>query len=348
MICIWPDPHCIVQVHKRVLNLNEANQGISDATHKRAILVSPLVHIPSLSENPYTDIWLLVFVSEIHPVLSAVFVVAFYSVEEVKKLIVYRTLKMPVRLLLSFRNQKMKIVSLLYADWIREEELATHQHSDRIWMPAHMFQRWLLEETEGSLVIADLGGVGVCVYGPHGGDANILYAPEWICQALHVSGEPEPEGEDYIIPIRIRPAQCLYVKVQPHTSQHIELAESTQMPAEDILARGFEQYTCLQKGKTITLHLESGDELMVDVLDTLPDTEDILCIRAGEIELELLPPLDLLQSTLNSCKFIAAPATVQEPAPVVSAQTTQTETREERRAKLAAAALARFSNTNKE
>lgn len=64
-----------------VLNLNEANQGISDATHKRVILVSPLVRIPSLSENPYTDILMLVSVSEIHPVLSAVFVMAFYSVE---------------------------------------------------------------------------------------------------------------------------------------------------------------------------------------------------------------------------------------------------------------------------
>jgi hypothetical protein len=235
----------------------------------------------------------------------------------------------------------MKILSLLYADWIREDELAAHQHSDRIWLPAHMFQRWLLEETEGSLVIADLGGVGVCVYGPHGGDTNVLYAPEWICQTLGVSGEPEPEGEDYIVPLRVRPAQCLFVKLQPHTSRHIEIAESTQMPAEDILARGFEHYTCLQKGKTITLHLESGDELTVDVLDTLPQTDDILCIRAGEIELELLPPLDLLQSTLDACKFVAAPEPVHEPAPEPSS-----ESREERRAKLAAAALARLTTQN--
>ncbi len=341
-----PDPHCIVPDHKTVPHLNEGNQDISDATHKKAILVSPLVDIPALSENPYTDIWMPVSVSEIHPALSAVFVLAFYSVKEVKKLMCLFILKSSSCTVFAF-FQKMKIVSLLYADWIREEELAAHQHSDRIWLPAHMFQRWLLEETEGSLVIADLGGVGVCVYGPHGGDANVLYAPEWICQALHVSGEPEPEGEDYIVPLRVLPAQCLFVKLQPHTSRHIEIAESTQMPAEDILARGFEQYTCLQKGKSITLHLENGDELTVDVLGTLPDTEDILCIRAGEIELELLPPLDLLQSTLDACKFVAAPAPV-EPVQQPQPQPQPQESREERRAKLAAAALARFSNTTKE
>ncbi len=245
----------------------------------------------------------------------------------------------------------MKILSLLYAHWMTEDEIQEHQCSDRIWIPSHMFRRWLTEEDEGTVVIATLDTVGVCVYGPHSAASTAIYAPDWVCRALKVSGEPEEDedADDYIMPIRARPPQCTFIQVQPFTSAHIRAAQETLQPAEDILSRGFERYTCWSVGQSMQLLLESGDILEVDIIGAKPENQNLYCIRGGEIEMELLAPLDAIEEEQlpNEVPEIAAPE-IAAPEPVVPEPVVpeipapKEESHEEKRKKMAAAALARL------
>ena len=183
----------------------------------------------------------------------------------------------------------MKLRSLLYCDSITEEDLLRHEHSDRIWLPRHMFERWLSEEEVGTIVTAKLEDIAVCMYGHHEGPPDTLYAPTWICIALGAGEETE---DDYIVPIRFKPEMCTFLSLQPHTSHHLK----TAMEPEECLAIGMEQYTCIQKGQTLSLRLVSGEVQEVTVVDVFPETEEPVCIRnpVGDLELslELLPPLD--------------------------------------------------------
>ncbi len=246
----------------------------------------------------------------------------------------------------------MKVLSLVYAHWLSEGEIQEHQCSDRIWVPSHMFQRWLTEEEEGTVVIATLETVGVCVYAPHSGASTVLYAPDWICRALKVSGEPEDEDEDaddYITPIRAKPSQCTFIQVQPFTSAHIRAAQETSQPAEDILSRGFGRYTCWSVGQSMQLLLESGNVLEVDILAAKPENQHLYCIRGGEIEMELLPPLDAspeeqpVVSEQVAARLENHDTSGREEAPVVAPPAPKEETHEEKRKKMAAAALARLA-----
>jgi hypothetical protein len=253
----------------------------------------------------------------------------------------------------------MKLVSFLYADWMSEEEIQISEFSDRIWVPNRIFQRWMNEEDVGSVVIVELDGgskqVSACMYGAHSRHENVIYAPTWICHELKVSGEPpvneddeDDDEDDAIEMIRMRPDQCTFLKIQPFTSAHIHTSELLQESAEDVLSRGLESYTCIKKGQVLTIRLQTGDLLGFEVLEASPDYSELLCIRAGEIELDLLPPLDLPEPepvqpepepVQPEPEPVFVPEPVPEPAPIP-------ETREERRRKMAAAALARIACQN--
>lgn len=243
---------------------------------------------------------------------------------------------------------KMKVLSLLYAHWLSEEQIQEHQCSDRVWVPTHMFQRWIMEEDVGTVVIATLEHIGVCVYGAHSGATNVLYAPEWICRALKVSGEPkEEDADDYILPIRAKPPQCTFLKVQPLTSAHVRLAEQELIPAEDILSRGFERYTCWSAGQSLQLLLTSGDILEVEVMESHPPGNELYCLRGGEIEMDLLTPLDSLPDPESLVLPISVP--VEElPLKQEEPPAPKEESHEEKRRKMAAAALARLSSQKEE
>lgn len=250
----------------------------------------------------------------------------------------------------------------MYCDWLSEEEIQIHQCSDRVWAPKKMFERWLLEEDAGAVVIVNLHGIPACMYGPHSGEGNVLYVPDWMCAALHVSGEPDDQGDDYITPMRGTPNMCTFVKVKPTTSAHIDAAQDLDEPAEDILSRGFEQYTCIRQGQVMNLRLPTGEVLEVVIEEAKPENNDFLCIRSGEIEMELLPPTDLIEKTLAA---LSEPPLPEPPVPEPELPTThpthhsthfqgeghvlssdvQTvpESREERRKRMAEAATARLN-----
>jgi hypothetical protein len=260
----------------------------------------------------------------------------------------------------------MRVVPLCYASFLTSEQVDHHECSDRIWVPRHMFERWLTAEDAGSVVIVKLQDVAACIYGPHGEAEDILYAPTWMCSTLRVSLDPPMEDEDlaiddYIEPLRFRPDMCTHVKLQPHTSDHIRLVEEMGVSVEDVLSRALEEYTCLMEGQTLTLHLENGSVLTVDVLEALPRPTDgmtPLCIRSTEITLDLEAPLDRPATPLPTRPVGGSPppwftvptlpSTPLQPLPPSPPSPPPMPSKEERRALMAAAAMRRLAFTSNE
>ncbi len=250
----------------------------------------------------------------------------------------------------------MRILPLSFYSALSEAEIQLHECSDRIWVPRHMFERWLTAEEVGNVVIVQLEGIPACMYAPHTGPRNVLYAPTWMCEELGVSMDPPEEADsdledDYIVPERLQPPMCTFLKVQPHTSEHLPAcvggAGGDAMP-EETLSRAFESYTCLREGQTLTLGLPSGDRLFATIVEALPHGQGPLCIRNTEIAMDLLEPLDRIVDTpepvpTTTLTPALAPEQAPEPAPEQPAEPAYfQESREARRARCAAAALARF------
>jgi hypothetical protein len=245
----------------------------------------------------------------------------------------------------------MRIIPLCYCPTLSEDDIYRHEASDRIWVPTHVFERWLTAEDAGSVVIVSLEGVPACMYAPHAGPRNVIYAPMWMCEELHVSLDPpgEDEDDDLIMPERLQPSMCTFLKVQPHTSDHLPScvggSGGDAMP-EDTLSRAFEEYTCLREGQTMLLRLPSGDRMFVTIVEAHPSDSpsNPLCIRNTEIAIDLLEPLDAPQPQQPQPPQPQPEALIPEPFLPQPEPEKPTETREERRALLARAALARLGS----
>ena len=224
----------------------------------------------------------------------------------------------------------MRIIPLTYCSFLSEEEVATHECSDRIWVPQRMFERWMMEEDVGSLVIVRLEQIAACIYGPHSEGAMRIYAPTWMCEAIGVSLDPpEDEEDDFVEAERIHPQMCTFLQLQPHTSDHLY-----DNDPEETLSRAFEEYTCIMPGQTLSLRLPNGIRMEATVVSSEP-AEGPLCIRNAEIVLDLLQPLD----------FVPEPEPLIEPVHTIQPIDTPVQSmpsREERRALYAAAAMNRL------
>ena len=232
----------------------------------------------------------------------------------------------------------MRIIPLPYCSFLSEAELAVHECSDRIWVPHRMFERWMMEEDVGSLVIVRLEGIPACLYGPHSDGPMRIYAPTWMCEALGVSMDPpEDEEDDFVEAERIHPSMCQFLQLQPHTSDHLYSGDP-----EETLSRAFEEYTCIMPGQTLSLRLPNGVRMDATVVSSEP-TEGPLCIRNAEIVLDLLQPLDHVPEPVP----LVEPNHVVEPPPTESSESHEhMPSREERRALYAAAALKRVNKVS--
>jgi hypothetical protein len=226
----------------------------------------------------------------------------------------------------------MRIIPLLYCSFLSEEEVAVHECSDRIWVPQRMFERWMMEEDVGSLVIVRLERIAACIYGPHSEGGMRIYAPSWMCEAIGVSLDPpdEEDEDDFVEAERIHPPMCTFLQLQPHTSDHLYAGDP-----EETLSRAFEEYTCIMPGQTLSLRLPNGVRMDATVVASEP-TEGPLCIRNAEIVLDLLQPLDYVPEPI-----VPQPDPLVEPEHII--QPTMP-SREERRALYAAAAMNRLAN----
>ena len=242
----------------------------------------------------------------------------------------------------------MRILPLLYCPSLTEDDIYRHECSDRIWVPQHTFERWLLAEDVGHVTMVSLEGIPACMYAPHTGARNVVYAPTWMCEELRVSLDPTEEEDDYIVPERIQPPTCTFVRVQPHTSDHIPTSCDDPMP-EETLSRGFEEYTCLREGQTLALHLPSGTHMFVTIVEAEPKGGPVY-IRSQEIQMDMLEALDTPgqasapeeASQSLSLPFSSDTPTVPTPP---TPPTHPPESREERRQRLANAAMARLQKS---
>lgn len=232
---------------------------------------------------------------------------------------------------------EMRIVPLTYCSFLSEEEVLRHECSDRIWVPQAMFERWLLAEDVGSVVIVRIEHMIACMYGPHA-DSNLrIYAPTWMCRELGVSLDLPEEEDAYFEVERIQPDLCRFLQVQPHTSDHLYAGDP-----EETLSRAFEEYTCVSPGQTLTLRLPNGICMEATILTSEP-TEGPLCIRNAEITLDLLQPLDAIPEP-PAPEPLLEPVHPIQPEPTTFPAPVVMPSREERRALYAAAALQRIKN----
>jgi hypothetical protein len=256
----------------------------------------------------------------------------------------------------------MRVIPLCYCPTLSEEDIYRHECSDRIWVPRHIFERWLTAEEVGSVVIVQLEGIPACMYAPHAGDRNVIYAPMWMCEELGTSLDPPGDDDtdtedDYIVLERLQPAMCTFLKVQPHTSDHLPAcvggAGGDAMP-EDTLSRAFEEYTCLRQGQTVMLNLPSGSRMFVTIDEATPAGP--VCIRSTEVAMDLLEPLDAPPARPPTPPPAPLPLLFPEfptyPSPPVAVQPLaqqpqpQEETHAQKRARMLAAATARMATTS--
>ena len=191
----------------------------------------------------------------------------------------------------------MRILPLMYLETLDDAEIARHSCSDRIWMHQTQFQTWIstdagivtLIKLENSLEQSVIG----CVFGVHQGDPETLYVPQWMYDMLDFDTESiELERET--------PSMCTGIVLQPHTSDHIHVADP-----QEFLRDGFEQYSVLTPGQTLDLWVGDDDvgggigaivgggkhRITCTILQLLPVNET-LAIRNCEMTLELMVPLD--------------------------------------------------------
>jgi hypothetical protein len=138
---------------------------------------------------------------------------------------------------------------------------------------------------------------------PHHNKNNddTIYVPQWMYNIL--------ECDDTVEVTRFQPSMCTGLTIQPHTSDHIRATDP-----QEYLRNAFEHYACITDGLTLPLWVvddgaTAGHMFLVNIAATKPAKDaEPLCIRNCELELELLPPLDLPPSP--------PPVPVQEPPPV--------------------------------
>ena len=187
----------------------------------------------------------------------------------------------------------MIIKPLFYMGHLSDDDIAMYECSDKLWLPKRSFEYWITHSDVGVATILKLKNmveqtaVGLA-YKPHSNDEehDTVYAPQWICDMLDCDNEN-------ISVERYEPSLCTGLTILPHTSDHIRAQDP-----QEFLRDAFEAYTCIQEGMTLTLWVvddetKVGHTFTITITNTRPLTGEPVCIRNCEVELELLPPLDL-------------------------------------------------------
>lgn len=184
----------------------------------------------------------------------------------------------------------MRVLPLLFAEFLTDDDIEEFECSDRIWVPKHIFERWVRLSEPGVAMLAKLENtvgqfaIGV-VQDVHYDGADIMYVPQWMSRRLADSDDVTLDNYE--------PNLCTGLTIQPHTSDHVT-ADDPQVYLRD----AFERYSCLIPGQTVPLWVGPSQQnpafhtMHVDIATLRPLNDDPLCIRNCEIELELLPPLD--------------------------------------------------------
>ena len=181
----------------------------------------------------------------------------------------------------------MLIKPLIYLQHITDDEIAQYDCSDKIWLGRSTYERWVTSSEPGIVNIVQLtNGVDQTVvgsiYSVHQDDEDVIYVPDWMYKMLDYDAE-------HITLTRYEASLCTGLTILPHTSDHIHAPDP-----QELLRDAFEQYSCLTPGQTLQLWITFPEPHAFTVTITqLAPRDTTLCIRNCEVELELLPPLDL-------------------------------------------------------
>ena len=180
----------------------------------------------------------------------------------------------------------MKVLPLCYhagKDCTLEEEA-----SDKIYVSESLFEELHnpeLDSDGGVLLVLELCNeskrVTCSPCGVHYDAKDILYVPQWMWSEL--------QGSDETVSCtlsRIHPSTALMIALEPHTSDLIHCDDPVTA-----LRDAFEQYTCIQRGRTYPLFIE-GKLLTITIPVVKPDCDEPLCIRTVELVVDMLPARD--------------------------------------------------------
>lgn len=179
----------------------------------------------------------------------------------------------------------VQVHPLFYMESITDEQIAEYECSDRIWLPRGLFESWVTSSDPGVATLLKLtNGVGQsvigAVYSIHHNmtDIDTIYIPSWMYKEI--------DCDTCVTLTRVTPSLCSGLVIQPHTSDHLSVADP-----QELLRNAFERYSCLTPGHILPVWI--GHAFTVTIASLKPRNDETLCILNCEVELELMPPLDL-------------------------------------------------------
>jgi hypothetical protein len=178
----------------------------------------------------------------------------------------------------------MKVLPLCYH--AGKECSLEDEASDKIYVSESFFEELHNPEMDaGVLLVLELrnesGRVTCSPCGVHYDANDVLYVPQWMWSEL--------QGSDETVSCtftRIHPSTALMIALEPHTSDLIHCEDPITA-----LRDAFEQYTCIERGKTYPLFID-GKLLTVTIPVVKPDCDEPLCIRTVELVVDMLPARD--------------------------------------------------------
>jgi len=171
---------------------------------------------------------------------------------------------------------------LCFHNTLLESEIDLRECSDGIYLSNDRFRYFNRDDSEELVIIKITRGDRSSyanIIGVHSEDRNMVFMPAWMCAYLGADC-----GDDVSLSRLADYRIGMNIRIQPHTSGYATLDDPSSA-----LRDGFENYTVLQSGIDIPLHV-GGSQLIVSIIDT--HNEGPVCIRGVELSVEIDRPLD--------------------------------------------------------
>ena len=156
-----------------------------------------------------------------------------------------------------------------------------------------------MQETRCFVYLTNLRGetLAVAVEGPHSGDMDIIFAPDWVLARLGIS-----DGDDIMIEHIVEPLpKATVVRIQPITSETVE----GPMFIEG-LTEALNQLGIVQEGLLSAIVDPSMPDLHQFMVEGLNPAK--VCLADGELEVDLVSAVDYVEPTI-------VPEPLREPTP---------------------------------
>jgi len=170
--------------------------------------------------------------------------------------------------------------------------------------PKHAYEDMIrqMQETRCFVYLTNLRGetLAVAVEGPHSGDMDIVFAPEWVLQRLGIS-----DGSDIMMDHIIEPLpKASVVRIQPITSETVE----GPMFIEG-LTEALNQLGIVQEGLLSAIVDPSMPELHQFMVEGLNPAK--VCLADGELEVDLVSAVDYVEPVV--APLIPSPEPIARP-----------------------------------